>query len=146
MHAEAAERAEWDAWDSTVGGVDGEIAIDQIRTVSRTRLGTIPGMIDDSEAASVGPPPEPDCVPIWAWCQWEGKRKKPDLRCRGHLPKGQPGVRLELEVLYVSIVHDPEGIFVITLSCERPAHMDLENAAGLLKARTTYSRLFFLPM
>ena len=45
MHAEAAECAEWDAWDSTVGGVNGEIAIDQIRTVSRTRLGTILGMI-----------------------------------------------------------------------------------------------------
>ena len=37
----------------TVGGVDGEIAIDQIRTVSRTRLGDILGTIDDSEAASV---------------------------------------------------------------------------------------------
>lgn len=48
--------------------------------------------------ASVGPPPKPDCVPIWAWCQWEGKRKKPDLRCGGHLPKGEPGVRLELEI------------------------------------------------
>jgi len=37
----------------TVGGIDGEIAIDQIRTVSRTRLGNILGTIDDSEAASV---------------------------------------------------------------------------------------------
>ena len=46
----------------------------------------------------IGPPPEPDCLPIWAWHQWEGtKRKKPDLRASGHLCKGERGVRIEFE-------------------------------------------------
>ena len=37
-------------------------------------------------------------MPIWAWYQWEGSRRKPDLRASGYLPKGEPGVRLELRV------------------------------------------------
>ena len=44
----------------------------------------------------LGPPPEPDCLPIWAWYQFDGKRKKPDLRQRGHVEPGETGVRLEL--------------------------------------------------
>ncbi len=46
----------------------------------------------------IGPPPEPDCLPIWAWFQWEGRhRRKPDLRAAGHLGKGERGIRVELE-------------------------------------------------
>lgn len=37
----------------TVGGLEGEIAVDQIRTVSRARLGDKVGRIDDTAAASV---------------------------------------------------------------------------------------------
>jgi hypothetical protein len=41
----------------------------------------------------------PSCdksFPIWAWYQWENsKRNKPDLRCAGHLPKNEHGVRIE---------------------------------------------------
>ncbi len=44
----------------------------------------------------LGPPPEPDCLPIWAWYQMDGERKKPDLRQRGHVEPGETGVRLEL--------------------------------------------------
>lgn len=37
-------------------------------------------------------------LPIWAWLQWEGERKRrPDLRCGGHLAKGSPGVLIEFE-------------------------------------------------
>ena len=43
----------------------------------------------------IGPPPEDDCTPIWAWYQWDGSTKRPDLRSRGHLPPGEPGVRIE---------------------------------------------------
>ena len=47
----------------------------------------------------VGSPPTNDALPVWAWYQWQGKKKnKPDLRSGGHLPKGERGVRLELEV------------------------------------------------
>jgi Domain of unknown function (DUF3841) len=38
-------------------------------------------------------------MPIWVWCQWRGAtRARPDLRARGHLPAGTPGVRIELEL------------------------------------------------
>ena len=45
----------------------------------------------------IGPPPEADVFPIWAWYQWEGQKKKPDLRSGGHLPKGELGVSIEFE-------------------------------------------------
>ena len=38
-------------------------------------------------------------VPIWCWVQWRGQSEpRPDLRHRGHLPRGVRGVRLELEI------------------------------------------------
>lgn len=46
----------------------------------------------------LGPPPARCRMPVWAWYQWSGcARRKPDLRAAGHLPKGTPGVRLEIE-------------------------------------------------
>jgi len=37
--------------------------------------------------------------PLWAWYQWGGeRRKKPDLRSSGHLPRGSEGVRIEFEL------------------------------------------------
>jgi len=42
--------------------------------------------------------PSTDAMPIWAWYQWEGRRRKPDLRANGHLARGERGVRVELEV------------------------------------------------
>jgi len=35
--------------------------------------------------------------PVWAWYKYDGKRKKPDLRCSGHLPRGTKGVCVEFE-------------------------------------------------
>lgn len=48
----------------------------------------------------IGPPPSEEIkYPVWAWYQWNGTtRKKPDLRCSAHLPKGTRGVLIELEV------------------------------------------------
>jgi hypothetical protein len=38
-------------------------------------------------------------LPIWCWVQWHGpSRPRPDLRHRGHLPRGVRGMRLELEI------------------------------------------------
>ncbi len=45
----------------------------------------------------IGPPPDHDCQALWAWYRWNGPRRRPDLRCSGHLAKGEEGVRLELE-------------------------------------------------
>jgi hypothetical protein len=46
----------------------------------------------------LGPPPEPEGFPVWAWYRYGGKRRpRPDLRCRAHLPRGERGVRVEFE-------------------------------------------------
>jgi hypothetical protein len=43
--------------------------------------------------------PTHDVLPLWAWYQYDGSRKrKPDLRCAGHLPRGEQGVRIEFEI------------------------------------------------
>ena len=44
------------------------------------------------------PRPPKGSMPIWAWWQWWGDRRRPDLRASGHLPKGTSGVRVELKV------------------------------------------------
>lgn len=36
--------------------------------------------------------------PIWAWYQFDGEKKKPDLRRHGHLPKGTRGILIEFEI------------------------------------------------
>ena len=47
----------------------------------------------------IGEPPVEDIkYPIWAWYQWEGKRKRQDLRCSGYAKRGTPMVQLEIEV------------------------------------------------
>lgn len=35
--------------------------------------------------------------PIWAWYQWEGKRKRRDLRCSGYAQRGAPMVQITFE-------------------------------------------------
>lgn len=46
----------------------------------------------------IGRRPFPECYPIWGWYQYLGhKRRKPDLRSTGFLPKGTKGVRVEIE-------------------------------------------------
>ncbi len=44
-------------------------------------------------------PPPHARVPLWGWYRWRGIRQcRPDLRASGHLVKGVPGVRIELEL------------------------------------------------
>lgn len=44
------------------------------------------------------PPEKVGGSPIWAWAQYDSaKKKRPDLRCTGHLPKGDKGVLIEIE-------------------------------------------------
>lgn len=44
-------------------------------------------------------PPDGVIYPIWVWQCWNGpNRVKPDLRARGHIGKGQPAVRLTLDI------------------------------------------------
>lgn len=48
----------------------------------------------------IGNPPEGTLFPVWAWYQWEGKRKRPDMRVhgRGWGEKGSPIVLLTIDV------------------------------------------------
>ena len=48
----------------------------------------------------IGEPPEEVTFPIWAWYQWEGKRKRPDMRVhgRGWGALGTPIVLLTIDV------------------------------------------------
>ena len=48
----------------------------------------------------IGKAPEGIVFPVWAWYQWEGKRKRPDMRVhgRGWGEKGTPIVLLTIDV------------------------------------------------
>lgn len=48
----------------------------------------------------IGNPPDGVTIPIWAWYQWEGKRKRPDMRScgRGWGEKSTPIVLLTIDV------------------------------------------------
>lgn len=47
----------------------------------------------------IGEPPTDNIhYPIWAWYQWEGKRKRRDLRCSGYAERGTSLVQLTIEV------------------------------------------------
>ena len=48
----------------------------------------------------IGLPPEGVTLPVWAWYQWEGKRKRPDMRSQGrhYGEKGMPIVLLTIDV------------------------------------------------
>jgi len=55
-------------------------------------------MVSQMEHRLTIPKPSADTMPIWAWWQWWGDRRRPDLRAGWHLPKGTRGVRVELRV------------------------------------------------
>lgn len=48
----------------------------------------------------IGNAPEGVIYPVWAWYQWEGKRKKPDMRFHGSgwAKKGEPIILLTIDV------------------------------------------------
>lgn len=48
----------------------------------------------------IGEPPNGVTFPVWAWYQWEGKRKRPDMRVHGRnwAKKGTPIVLLTVDV------------------------------------------------
>jgi len=45
----------------------------------------------------IGPAPPGAAYPVWAWYQWEGRRKRRDLRCSGYAPRGTPMVQITFE-------------------------------------------------
>ena len=45
----------------------------------------------------IGTPPENVHYPVWAWYQWEGKRKRMDQRLSGYAERGTPLVQITFE-------------------------------------------------
>ena len=45
----------------------------------------------------IGPAPSGVQYPVWAWYQWEGKRKRMDLRQSGYAQRGTPMVQITFE-------------------------------------------------
>lgn len=45
----------------------------------------------------ISEPPEGVRYPVWAWYQWEGKRKRMDLRYKGYAKRGTPLVQITFE-------------------------------------------------
>lgn len=43
-------------------------------------------------------PPKKVRYPVWAWYQWEGKRKRRDVREKGYAERGEKIVQLTIEV------------------------------------------------
>ena len=68
------------------------------RHVMQEFLGSYAWMAKQMERRLRTARPSKDTLPIWAWYQWEGVRRKPDLRAAGYLPQGERGVRVELDV------------------------------------------------
>ena len=46
----------------------------------------------------IGEPPAGVTYPVWAWYQWEGQRKRMDLRRSGYAERGTPLVQITFEV------------------------------------------------
>lgn len=55
--------------------------------------------IADQMSKRIGQPPRDVHYPVWAWYQWEGIRKRPDMRShRRYTPRGEPIVLLTIDV------------------------------------------------
>jgi len=66
-----------------------------INYIEQSWLSSYRWMVDQMKER-IGNPPCNTTFPIWAWYQWEtSKRKRPDLRSAGHLPRNEKGVRIE---------------------------------------------------
>lgn len=53
--------------------------------------------ISEQMKTRIGNPPNGVKYPIWAWYQWEGKRKRRDQRLSGYAKRGTPLVQITFE-------------------------------------------------
>lgn len=53
--------------------------------------------LSDQMRKRIGPPPIGIQYPVWAWYQWEGRRKRMDLRQSGYAKRGTPLVQITFE-------------------------------------------------
>lgn len=77
----------------------GVLRADEAHLCDDTFLDAYDWMVSQMKAR-IGNPPEGVRFPVWAWYQWEGKRKRLDMRFhgRGWGEKGNPIVLLTVEV------------------------------------------------
>lgn len=72
------------------------IIYSQKRTIEKSFIRSYRWLMEKMDA-KVGKRPFDECYPVWAWYQYaDSKRRKPDLRSTGFLPKGTKGVRVEI--------------------------------------------------
>ena len=65
--------------------------------------------IEDEMKFLVGSPPKDVVHPIWAWYRSSKRTRSPDLRARGHLRRGEDGVRIRFKV-------DPKDVLLTDFS------------------------------
>ena len=74
----------------------------------------------------IGPPPMGVTYPVWAWYQWEGKRKRMDLRQSGYAMRGTPLVQITFEVEEDSFLLSDFDKWHNVLSCQYVAESEAD--------------------
>ena len=81
----------------------GVLIADENHTIFESSWDVAYKWLADQMKTRIGEPPEGVKYPIWAWYQWEGKRKRPDMR--SHNKVGTPGDKIVLLTLDVPDEH-----------------------------------------
>lgn len=95
----------------------------------------------------IGPPPEGARYPLWAWYQWEGARKRRDLRCSGYAPRGTPMVQLTFEIGEAEVLLSDFDAWHLVLAGDYLAdsELDWENfRGGEAETAASWERIFDL--
>lgn len=77
-------------------------------------------------ANRIGNPPESVRYPVWAWYQWEGKRKRMDQRLSGYAKRGTPLVQITFEVEADSFLLSDFDLWHIVLAKQYAADSEAE--------------------
>ena len=74
----------------------------------------------------IGTPPMGVTYPVWAWYQWEGKRKRMDLRQSGYAMRGTTLVQITFEVEEDSFLLSDFDKWHNVLSCQYVAESEAD--------------------
>lgn len=74
----------------------------------------------------IGSPPETVRYPVWAWYQWEGKRKRMDQRLSGYATRGTPLVQITFEAEPDSFLLSDFDMWHIVLAGQYAANSEAE--------------------
>lgn len=76
----------------------GILAADEDYVLEREYFAPVYKWLYRQMVKNMGAPPKGVKYPVWAWYQWEGKRRKPDMRRGGYAERGKRIVRLTIDV------------------------------------------------